>query len=201
MTVVDLRLYSDPRYVPLVILVDPQREYQAEGRALRLPAAEAAISNCRRALAFSREHGFPIAVTRWCQKGKFLSDPEGFAGWLDGFQPRGSDMVFEKSMPSCYSNRDFAGMMEDGGGAFAVMMGFSGALACLSTVVEAYHRGHHLTFLSDASASHTLPGWPEQDTNRIVTSIIGLYAHVATVDAWMEAQTERQRTTGRSSYG
>lgn len=198
MTVIDLRFYSDPTFVPLVIVVDPQREYLAEGRALRLPGAEAAAANCRRLLGFARDHGFPVAVTRWRQRGKFLADNAGFGSWIEGLEPHGSDMVFEKAMPSCYSNPSFAEMMAAGGGDHAVIAGFSGSLACLSTIVDAYHRGHKLTFLSDVSASHPLGGVAEQETDAVVASVISLYARVTTLSEWMDDQLTALKRPARA---
>ncbi|MFO1184511.1 MAG: isochorismatase family protein [Bauldia sp.] len=188
MTVIDLRFYSDPTFVPLVILVDPQREYLAEGRALRLAEAERVAANCRELLRFAREHGFPVAVTRWRQRGKFLADTSGFGGWIEGLEPHGSDMVFEKAMPSCYSNQSFAEMMAAGGGDHAVIAGFTGSLACLSTMVDGYHRGHKLTFLSDASASHPLDGCGAGESDAVVASVVSLYARVSTLSGWMNEQ-------------
>ena len=187
MNVVTLRTYTDPVLVPVVIVVDPQREYLADDRALRLPDPEPAIENCRRIVRFARAHGLPLVLTRWRQRGKFLSDLDGFAGWLDGLAPQGSDMVFEKSTPSCYGNRAFAEMMASGGGDHAVIAGFTGALACLSTIVDGYHRGHKLTFVSDASASHRLDGGPPAETDRLVASLIGLYGPVVTTEVWMRS--------------
>ena len=197
MTVVDLRIYSDPSLVPLVILVDPQREYQAEGRALKLPEVDAVIANCRRQLAFARTHGLPVAITRWRQRGKFLADLSGFGGWIEGLEPHGSDMVFEKALPSCYSNQSFAEMMAAGGGDHAVIAGFTGSVACLSTIVDAYHRGHKLTFLGDASASHPLADCRPGESDAVVASVVSLYARVSNVGDWMDGQlTALQRPQG-----
>jgi nicotinamidase-related amidase len=194
--VVNLRTYSDAALLPVVIVIDPQREYEAEDRALRLPAPEPAIENCRRIVRFARLHGLPLALLRWRQRGKFLADVNGFAGWLDGLAPRGSDMVFERSTPSCYGSNGFAEMMNAGGGEHAVVAGFTGALACLSTVIDGYHRGHKLTFVADASASHRLEGFPTAETDRLVASIIGLYAPVMSTREWMESLSAALKNQG-----
>ncbi|MCP4381177.1 MAG: cysteine hydrolase [Hyphomicrobiales bacterium] len=192
MTVVDLRTYSKPDHVPVLVVVDPQQEYQAEHRALRLPDPAPAIQNCQLLVDFARSRGFPVAVTRWRQHGKFLSDIDGFGGWLHGLEPCGSDMVFEKSTPSCYGSEEFSRMMRSGGGDCAVVAGFTGTLACLSTIVDGYHRQHNLTFISDASASHCLDGYSSSETERIAASVISLYGPVMNTSQWME--TTRIRT-------
>lgn len=184
MNVINLRTYRDAALLPVVIVIDPQREYLAENRALRLPAPEMAIENCRDIVRFAHELGLPLAIMRWHQRGKFLADVNGFAGWLDGLAPRGSDMVFERCAPSCYSNHAFAEMMDAGGGEHAVVAGFTGALACLSTIIDGYHRGHRLTFIADASASHPLGDLLGPETDRVIASLIGLYAPVLTTGEW-----------------
>ncbi len=189
MNVVSLRVYQDPSLTPVVVIVDPQKEYLAEDRALYIEGAESAVANCRRAIGFAREQGFPVALTRWHQRGKFLADLNGFGGWLSGLEPRGSDMVFEKSMPSCYANPEFAEMMERGGGERAIIMGFAGLLACLSTIVDGYHRGHRFTYIADASASHPLRGAGAARAEDIAASVIGLYGTVLTTDAWIAAES------------
>src|ERR1700738_5552075 len=82
-------------------------------------------------------------------------------------------MVFERSKPACYASREFANAMTASGGHF-VLAGFSGEAACLSTVMEAFHRDHHVTFLADASASHGLDEIAPQSVHETVVQLIGL---------------------------
>lgn len=200
MNVVNLRTYSKSDHVPVVIVIDPQREYQAEDRALALPDPAPAIENCLLVMSYARSQGFPVAFTRWHQHGKFLSDIEGFGGWLEGLEPRGSDLVFEKSTPSCYGSEEFTRMMNSGGGDRAAIIGFTGTVACLSTVIDGYHRGHEITFISDASASHSLSGFTDAATQEIATSVIGLYGPVMTTRQWIEA-TKIKTACGRQEGG
>lgn len=197
MNVVNLRVYRDSRFTPTVIVVDPQKEYVAANRALELPGVDAAIERCRELVSFARGNGFPIVFMRWKQQGKFFN-ARPFADWIDGLVPNGSDMIFERSLPSCYASDAFSEMMEQGGGDNAVIAGFTGAIACLSTLVEAYHRKHNLTFLADASASHPLlPHTPVQ-THEFTTQLISLYAPVATTGRWIEEQERLRQGLGNA---
>ncbi len=195
MNVVNLRVYRESVYTPTVIFVDPQKEYVAANRALELPDIEAAIERCREVLAFARAEGYPIAFMRWKQHGKFFSG-RPFADWIDGLGPSGSDMIFERSLPSCYASQPFAEMMEQGGGDNAVVAGFSGAIACLSTLVESYHRKHNLTFLRDASASHPVLPRTGAETHEFTSQLVGLFTPVTTAGRWIAEQSRLRHGTG-----
>lgn len=197
--VVDLRVYRDPSYTPVIVLVDLQKEYLSRHRALRLNGVEKALEKCRRLVDVARSRGFPIAFMRWAQKSKFFNAVQDYSAWIDGFTPLGSDMVFERSMPSCYANKQFAEMMDSGGGENAVLAGFTGTIACLSTIVDAYSRGHRITFHADASASHALDSRSGASTHGLVSQIISLYGPVTTTDQWIAEQTHthQQRRENR----
>ena len=152
-SVVDLRAYVNPSVVPTLVLVDLQREYIASPRVLAVEGANEALANCRAALTHARAMGFPVAYVRWINRSSLFNAATPFSRWIEGFEPHGVDMIFERNRPSCYASPDFAEVMTEGGGNF-VLAGFAGEAACLATAIEAFHRGHTVTFLADASASH-----------------------------------------------
>jgi nicotinamidase-related amidase len=170
------------------VLLDMQQEYIASPRLYSIPDAEAALENCRVALRHARRLGLPIAFLRMIDKSPFFNPVLSYSSWIDGFEPLTSEMVFERSKPSCYANREFAHAMTEGGGHF-VLAGFSGEAGCLATAVEAFHRGHRVTYLADASASHGLNQIPAPSVHRTVTQLIGLYGEVTTTASWISDQT------------
>jgi nicotinamidase-related amidase len=192
-TVINLRAYVDPTLVPTLVLVDLQEEYLSSARGLALRHAPAAIEKCRNALGHARAMGFPVAFVRWAGRSPFFNPATKFAQWIAGFEPNGSDMIFERDRPSCYASRPFVEVMEHGGGANMVLAGFAGAIACLSTAIDAFHRGHRLTYLSDASASHELNSFSAADVHQVVTELTGLYGRVQETDSWIAATAADQR--------
>ena len=96
-------------------------------------------------------------------------------------------MVFERGQPSCYSNRDFSELMEQSGGQM-VLVGFAGESACLSTMVDAFHRNHRAKYLIDASASHELIGIAADDVHFAVSRIAALYGDVLNTNAWISSK-------------
>ena len=186
--VVNLRSYATVSRIPTLVLLDLQREYTAAPRLHSIPKAEAALENCRMVLAHSRKMGFPVAFFRMAGRSPFLNQTLSYSHWIPGFEPMTSEMVFERSMPSCYANREFGHVMTESGGHF-VLAGFSGEAGCLATAVEAFHRGHSVTYLADASASLGLNRIPAASVHETVVELIGLYGEVTTTREWISEQS------------
>lgn len=189
-SVINLRAYVDPSRMPMFVLIDMQQEYIASPRFLAIPEAAAAIANCRAAFRHAQALGLPVAFVRWAGKSSFFNAATRFSRWIDGFQPSGTDMVFERGRPSCYASETFSDAMGNGGGEF-IIAGFAGESACLSTAVDAYHRGHRFTYLADASASHRLDDLSAGEIHNAVSKVIALYGEVMTTQAWI-AITSKQ---------
>jgi nicotinamidase-related amidase len=188
MNVVNLRSYSSVSLIPTLVLLDMQQEYIASPRLYSIPDAEVALENCRLALTHARRSGLPVAFLRMIDKSPFFNPALSYSNWITGFEPLTSEMVFERSKPSCYANREFAHAMTEGGGHF-VLAGFSGETGCLSTAVEAFHCGHRVTYLADASASHGLNQIAAPSVHKTVAQLIGLYGEVTTTENWISDQT------------
>jgi nicotinamidase-related amidase len=192
--VIPLRAYVDASAIPTLVLVDLQEEYLASPRGLALPQVDAALGQCRRALSHARAMGFPVAFVRWIGQSPFFNRASRFTRWIEGFEPTGADMVFERDHPSCYASRAFAEVMSAPGSRI-VLAGFSGEGACLSTIVDAFHRGHRLKFLSDASASHRLDDLDASEAHRMIAKVAGVYSEVVETSTWL-ASTAKQLQWG-----
>jgi nicotinamidase-related amidase len=188
--IVSFRPYIDPLTVPTIVMVDLQQEYIAAPRRMAVPNAEQALANCRTLLAHARGMGFPVAFTRRIRRAPFFNSATRFSHWIDGFSPLPTEMVFEREMPSCYDSEEFARVMDEGIGGNIVLAGFAGESACLSTIVDAHHRAHRVTFLSDASASHALEDVAAGDVHALLTKVFNLYGTVLTTAEWIESTRE-----------
>jgi nicotinamidase-related amidase len=195
-SVIDLRAYVDPSVVQTLVLVDLQQEYIAAPRVLALENAKSALANCCAALAHARATGLPVAFVRWVDRTPLFNKATRFARWIEGFEPHGVDMIFERNRPSCYASADFAEVMGEGGGAFA-LAGFAGEAACLATAIEGFHRGHRITFLADASASHALDDVAAADVHRVIANVAALYGEVTTTRNWIARTTRRKNRMGQ----
>ena len=194
-SVVDIRAYVNPSVIQTLVLVDLQQEYIARPRVLALEETKGALANCRAALAHARAMGLPVAFVRWVDRTPLFNKATRFARWIEGFEPHGVDMIFERNRPSCYASAEFAEVMSGGGGSF-VLAGFAGEAACLATAIDAYHRGHTITYLADASASHALDDVSANDVHRVVSSVVGLYGDAITTRTWISRTSRKSHWKG-----
>lgn len=152
-TVIPLSRVRRCESAPLFVFMDMQAEFISEGRLLHIRDASPALSNARRLLDHARRNGLPIAHCRFRHYGNYFNPDTPYSTWIEGFEPTGSEMVFEREKPSAYTCPAFARMMEGGGGRNAVIAGFMGSTSCLATLIEAHERSHNVKFAHDASAS------------------------------------------------
>ena len=185
--VVSFRPYVDPLTVPTLVMIDLQQEYVAAPRRMAVPNVEPVLVQCRVLLQHARALGFPVAFTRRIRRATFFNSATRFSQWIEGFSPLPSEMVFEREMPSCYDSEEFARVMDEGIGNNMVVAGFAGESACLSTIVDAHHRGHRVTFVTDASASHALDGTAASDVHALLAKVLSLYGAVATTAEWIDS--------------
>ena len=194
-SVIDLRAYVNPSVIQTLVLVDLQQEYIAAPRVLALEETKTALANCRSALAHARASGLPVAFVRWIDRAPLFNKATRFSRWIEGFEPHGVDMIFERNRPSCYASADFAEVIGSGGGSF-VLAGFAGEAACLATAIDAFHRDHTVTFLADASASHALDDVNARDVHRVVSRVAGLYGNVLSTKGWITSTSRKTNWKG-----
>jgi nicotinamidase-related amidase len=199
-SIVSLRAFANSSNVPILVLVDMQQEYLAKPRLLAISEIDRALDNCRRVLDHAREIGLPVAFMRLLNESAFFNRATPFVRWIEGFEPYRNEMVFERSSPSCYSCEPFAALMNQSRGGI-VLAGFAGESACLSTLIDAFHRNHRVTFLCDASASHALEDVPAGEIHRAVSKISGLYGEVYETTDWIAATLPRKLGVGKNAGG
>jgi nicotinamidase-related amidase len=178
MSVIRFPRYQEDYDTPVVVFVDLQREYVAEGRAHALERREPWWSNCMRLLEFARDRGLPVAHFRQLRREPFFNRATPFAEWIEEFRPRPHEMVFERSFPSCYANESFASLLDSLSTPFIVLAGLTCESNCLATVFDAYHRGHRAMLVTDASGSRSLGQHREQEVHDVVTEVASLFCDV-----------------------
>src|SRR5581483_3100404 len=87
--------------VPTLVLVDLHDDHLPEA-GLERGEYRRALDRCRAALSFARRRAFPVAFVRHnCPPASFLATPD-CPSWINDIRPARSEMVFERSTPSCY---------------------------------------------------------------------------------------------------
>jgi len=199
-SVVSLRTFANSSSVPIVVFVDMQQEYLAQPRLLAISEIDGALDNCRRVLDHSRQVGLPVAFIRMVNESAFFNRATPFVRWIEGFEPYRNEMVFERGSPSCYSSEPFTALVNQSRGGI-VLAGFAGESACLSTMIEAFHRNHKVAYLCDASASHALDDMSADDIHRAVSRISALYGDVYETTDWIASTLPRKLGNGKNAGG
>jgi nicotinamidase-related amidase len=195
-SVIDLRAYLGASSGRMLVMVDLQmRNYDELARD---PACDIArsLDNCMSAIEHARASGVPIAFTRQ-NDGSGSVEGAVHSAWIAGFEPKRSDMVFERQRPSCYANRLFEDIVSQTG-SFAIA-GLGAEEACLATAIDAANRGHQVTFLSDASVSRGRLGMDARSAHVVTTKAMELFAEVRATRHWLIASS--QRTSKGHRYG
>ena len=199
-SVVSLRTFANSSSVPIVVFVDMQQEYLAQPRLLAISEIDRALDNCRRVLDHSRQIGLPVAFIRMVNESAFFNRATPFVRWIEGFEPYRNEMEFERGSPSCYSSEPFTALVNQSRGGI-VLVGFAGESACLSTMIDAFHRNHKVAYLCDASASHALDDMSADDIHRAVSRISALYGDVYETTDWIASTLPRKLGNGKNAGG
>lgn len=178
-----------PESSPLICFVDLQIEYVANNRRLALAEREPWMSNCRLLLDGARRHRLSIAHFRQLRRETEFNIATEFCGWIEDFRPRPFEMVFERPKPSCYAAEKFNELLCALDNPEFLLVGLTSGGACLSTAVEAFHRGDRCVFVEDASSSAPIGRLDESQSHEVVTDLMRSYCHVISASqalAWME---------------
>jgi nicotinamidase-related amidase len=73
-----------------------------------------------------------------------------------------------------------------------VVARFATESACLSTLIDAFHRNRQVTFLSDASASYALDEMSADDVHCAVSKISEIYGDVYETTEWIASTLPRK---------
>lgn len=178
------------RNVPTLVLVDLHHKLLGGAETLGNTIPAGVIANCRTALRHARASGIPVAFTRQVTPSASMLDSPIYPRWIEGFEPRRRDMVFDRQRPSCYASAEFRDMAGDIAGNY-VVAGQFGELSCLSTAIDALHRDHRPTFLTDALVSCSYEDLSAGAMLRSLARILSLYADVTRTQPWISATSQR----------
>ena len=182
--VIPLNSYRKRRLVPPLVFVEMHNNQLTESTGFGAEQVAPVLRNCALLLERARSEGWPLAFVSPLRSAG-AARKHSKACWIEGFEPRRHDMVFERTDPSCYSSREFADAMTAAGSVF-VLAGFSGEGACLSTLIDASRNGQHAGFLEDASATRPLPGLNAAESHRAAVAVASRYATAITTRYWVE---------------
>jgi nicotinamidase-related amidase len=187
-SVIDLRTYVGASNSRLLVMVDLQEKNYDQLAQDHASDLTRSLANCMSAIRHARSLGLPIAFTRQAD-GPGATERSAQSAWISGFEPKRSDMVFERPQPSCYTNQLFDDVVSRVG-SFSIA-GLLAEETCLATAIDASHRGHHVTFLADASVSRGRHDADARAVHIVTTKAIKLFADTVTTRDWLVATSPR----------
>ncbi len=164
---------------PVLVVIDIQKEYTTKGRSFYLESAGPSIENARRVLQHSRKMGWPIIHVRHLQNGEIFSPESEYSEFVSDFAPVKGEPVAIKRDYSSFSSPDFEKFLNQYRDRKILIIGYGSTMCCLSTVIDGYHRGYQLNFVSDASCAKSSKRYSEQDLHEHATDIISIYAAIS----------------------
>lgn len=177
-SVINLLNHKRQAEQPVLILVG-LHEHAHDRSPVERDMLEGALANCRTVLNLARSARLSVAFVRCVAP----SEPRTYPAWLRGFEPTRDDMIFDVTQASCYSNIEFAQAMEYSRGNFAIA-GLFGETTCLSTAIDAHHRRHSFTYLSDASVCRNSGAIPAPLFHDAVSQVMSAYGEVMEGSRW-----------------
>jgi nicotinamidase-related amidase len=189
--VIQLERYLKQRFVPPLVFVEMHQHQLIYSPMFDADHLRQVLGNLRALLDRARFETWPVAFVAAFRR--LQRRPRTGLAWIEGFEPRRSDMVFEPTEDSCYSSEEFAAAITSAGSHF-VLAGFSFERACLSTLIDTPRHGHHAGFVVDASVAGPLTGYSAVESQRAVAAIASRYATVLTTSCWLKAADRSQYT-------
>ena len=185
--VIEFDQYNRVKPAPPVVFVDMIEDQLEPEEGFGARDTDAVLAKCRLLLEEARMRHWPVAFVR-SPAPNFRGYPRRASRWIEGFEPRRSDMIFERTGTSCYSNDQFASAM-DGAGRVYVIAGFSADSVCMSTLMEAAAHDHFVGLVRDGSSTRPLPGYGAAESHRAVVAVASRYATIVTAEHWIEVAT------------
>ena len=197
MNVISIHRHRRNDDIPLIALIDLQKDYFGEGRLSRIQHPDVAIRNAATLLAFARRINLPIAHFRFRPRRKTLSARTDATGWIAGFEPYRNEHVFDRAYPSCLANETFEKMLASIRHPQVIFAGICAQEGCLATAVDLHNRGYNGAFVKDCSASMALDGLGRQESIDVVYQLIRQYANVTSLDAVLEIERGRGQASSQ----
>jgi len=162
--------------MPVLVLVDIQKEYIAQGRPFYLETIAESLNNLKKLLAHGRQKGWKIIHMAHNQNADCFHYDSEFSEFIEGFEPIDGEMSLKKSDFSCFSCPEFLAAIDKIRHEDIFLAGYGATMCCLSTLVDAHHRGYDITFVTDATCAKRSARYGEQDLKEHIVDIADAFA-------------------------
>jgi ureidoacrylate peracid hydrolase len=170
-----------------LVVIDIQREYATPGRLFHIAGIDQSLHNANMLLQHAREQGWPVVHVQHLQDGDLFGRDSSHSGFIDGFEPKGKEILATKGNYSSFSSQAFERFMIDHSDHEFVVIGYGTTMCCLSTIVEGYHRGYSFALVEDACAARAARGNSEASMHQHAVAILEPFARITATGAEVTA--------------
>lgn len=180
-------MQSNATTSPTLVLIDVQKEYVTPGRPFFLSDIGPSLQNCRLLLASARRNGLRILHIQHLGDGPVFNRNAPESGFVDGFEPQGAEFHLTKAKLPCYSNPQFATLLDHKASGPIFVAGYGSTMCCLATIAAAPLFGHRLTFIHDASWARAAGGLSEAEQHRNAAALLAAHGGLSTTGEALSA--------------
>lgn len=173
----------------IVLAVDIQNEYAAEGRAFQIRSIESSLNNARAVIEAARKNSIPVWHMRHEQEKNVFVKGTSLAAFMAGFEPLQGEHQFTKDMYSCFSSDEFTKAIAAEKPDEIVIIGYGSCMCVLCTIIDGIHRGYHFTLVEDATTSRALPHATEEEMHVSAINVLKQYAKIQKTSALAQELT------------
>lgn len=170
----------------VLVLVDLQKEYITPNSPFCLDNIEPALQNLRALQEHARKNNWIIVHIKHQQNAEIFGYGSPNSEFIEGFETIGDEKEMIKQNFSCFASPEFVALMDKYRNMDVVLAGFSAAMCCLSTLIDAHHRGYEFIYVADATAARRTENFDELTVKNCVVDIARAYAHVVTTEEVLE---------------
>ncbi len=174
--------------MPVLVLVDVQKEYIAEGRPFCLDTIEESLSNCKKLLDHARQNSWKVIHMHHEQNDECFSRGGEFSEYIEGFEPLDNEYNIAKSDFSCFTAPEFTALVDKFRHENIILAGYGCTMCCLSTLVDAHHRGFEFYFVKDATCAKRTANFEEQDMKEHALDILAAFSTLVSTDQVLAKQ-------------
>ena len=189
-----------------MLVVDMQNDFVREGAAIEVPSARAMVPRLNRLLDVCRAHRIPVIYIRHVIRGAGIdagrladhheairNNKAVVAGTpnveiYEGLRPHVGDLMVSKPRYSAFYATDLEVILRSKGIDTLIIGGTMTNVCCDSTAREAFSRDYKVIFLSDGTATRSLPDLgfgpvSAEEIQKVVLSVLAMsFAQVSSID-------------------
>lgn len=140
-----------------LLVIDVQNEYFTGKLPVTFP--ESSLKNILVAMDHANATQIPVVVIQHTNPApEAVTFRKGTNGWelIDEIKERYADIVIEKNLPGSFTGTMLDAWLKDHDISGITIAGYMTQMCCDTTARQAFHRGYHVNFLSDATGTLSL---------------------------------------------